>query len=678
VKLPERGYRRLLTVAATVAAAAAAALSLSLAAVPAAGAAATAGLNASGWHAVGLPDPVYPGWPSLASCVPGTSFCLTISDLEYPTTLSYTATVTTDAGASWQSYDTLSAALRYPDSVSCPTTSVCWVAGRYPAGAPGLDPSDVPGVAESVDGGQTWTTVRAPGGWPDTWQLQSIDCLSATTCWLAGDDTSNGVTPVLLETTDGGADWTTFTNLPGFTRYDPNGTYQLNAISCTSALACVAGGGLNLGDGLAQIITTTDGGATWTRSTDPMLTGLQMVFALSCLNGAGGLPTCFAAADANAGAGPVVINSADGGATWDGTETYDDTGWMYSIACPDTAHCWATGAGTTVGLAGTADGGSTWTVATSSTSNQEGSVACASVAFCVSTTDDALWQTAGAGASGGQPVSAAPARAAAVKPVVTRLPKVSGTAVSALAGHAATVTGQYRAAHSGTARVTFTLPTGKVTSGSAAIGLNGYYTVKIAGTPKGATKVQVSVNGKANQTVTVHGYPAPAPAIASMSVHAGPAAGGTAVTIKGANFRHVTGVYFGSSLVRNVQVTSATQLTVKAPAGNQARYVTVVTRDGGPSPLTGRAVFNFLPKPALTALSPASGAPGGGTTVTIAGSNFGYVKAVYFGNSPAPHAKVISARAIKVTAPPGAGQVPVTVVTAGGTTPVASAGYFTY
>jgi hypothetical protein len=39
---------------------------------------------------------------------------------------------------------------------------------------------------------------------------------------------------------------------------------------------------------------------------------------------------------------------------------------------------------------------------------------------------------------------------------------------------------------------------------------------------------------------------------------------------------------------------------------------------------------------------------------------------------------VISAREIKVTAPAGAGQVPVTVVTAGGTTPVASAGYFTY
>jgi hypothetical protein len=30
------------------------------------------------------------------------------------------------------------------------------------------------------------------------------------------------------ETTNAGSSWTTFTNLPTFTPYDPNGTYQLN------------------------------------------------------------------------------------------------------------------------------------------------------------------------------------------------------------------------------------------------------------------------------------------------------------------------------------------------------------------------------------------------------------------------------------------------------------------
>jgi photosystem II stability/assembly factor-like uncharacterized protein len=129
-----------------------------------------------------------------------------------------------------------------------------------------------------------------------------------------------------------------------------------------------------------------------------------------------------------------VISSTDGGATWDGTETYDDTGWMYSIACTDTSHCWATGAGSAVSLAGTTDGGRTWTVATSDTSNEEGSVACASVTFCVSATDNALWQTPGGGvAAGGNRelgIASRPASTAAVKPVVARLPKVSGPTVS--------------------------------------------------------------------------------------------------------------------------------------------------------------------------------------------------------------------------------------------------------
>ncbi|TVZ03365.1 hypothetical protein EAS64_23460 [Trebonia kvetii] len=667
-----RGRGRLLTLVTAVVAAVTTVLSLSLTAGPAT---ASAGPGNSGWQAVSLPGPVVPGVPSLASCTSGTSFCLTVSQLN---NLGYTVSVTADAGASWQHYATLSAAMSYPNAASCPTTTVCWLAGYSPAPAYG------PGVAETTDGGKTWTDMT-PANLPFSWQLTSIDCVSATTCWIAGDDSPGvapGFTPVLGETTDGGANWTWFTNLPAITQYDPQGTYALDAIACTSALDCVAGGGLDVGDGLAQVIFTTDGGETWSRSTDPTLTGLQEIFGLSCVNGSGGLPTCYAAAAATSAAGPVVISSTDGGATWSGMETYDNTGWMYSIACPDAAHCRATGAGTTVGLVGTADGGNSWTVATSDTSNEEGSVACASVSFCVTTTDNALWETTTGGGGSGASKAAAGTRlsgvAAAVKLAARWLPEVSGPTVAALAGRTATVTGQYRALHTGTARVTFTLPTGTVKTGSASIGLNGYYTVTVAGTPKGVTKVQVSIAGKVYQTVVVHGYPAPAPAVTSMSVHAGPAGGGTAVTIKGTNFRHVSGVYFGSALVRTVAVSSPTELTVKAPAGKQASYLTVVTRDGGPSPLTGRSVFNFLAKPALGKLSPASGPAGGGTTVTITGSGFAFVKKVYFGTKLAAHFKVVSSREMKVSAPPGTGTVQVRVVTAGGTTPVTAGGSFSY
>jgi hypothetical protein len=678
LKLPKRGCGRTLTLAATVVAAAAAALSLSLTSAPAATAApaapaakaAPAGLSGSDWHTVSLPDPMAPGVPALPSCVPGTSFCLVVGDLD---NLGYTAIVTRDGGTSWQHYNAFPADMAYPSAVSCPTTTVCWLAD--------YTSSYTPGVAESTDGGQTWTDM-SPGNWPSGRQLWSIDCVSASTCWVAGNDFSKaGWTPVVSETTDGGADWTSFTNLPTIAQYDPNGTYQLNAISCTSALDCVAGGGLNESDGLAQIISTTDGGATWTSSIDPTLAGLQQIFSLSCLNGSNGLPTCYAAADALSAAGPVVISSTDGGATWGGMETYDDTGWMSSISCPDASHCWAAGAGSTVGLVGTADGGNSWSQVTSDTSNEVGTVSCTSVTFCVTTTDNALWRTTnGGGLGAAKPgIAARPASvAAASSPATRRLPKVSGSTVSARAGRSTTVTGQYRGPQSGPASVKITSPTGHVTTTSASIGLNGYYTVTIADTPKGSTKVQVSIGGRVNQAVVVHGYPAAAPTVASLSVHAGSALGGTAVTIKGANFSGVTSVYFGSVAGRDVKVISSKELTVRTPAGSRAVYVTVVTRNGGPSPLTGQSVFNFLARPALTKLSPGSGPARGGTTVTISGSGFAYVKDVYFGTHRAGHLRVVSAREIKVSVPAGTGKVRVTVVTAGGTTPLVSTDYFRY
>jgi hypothetical protein len=160
--------------------------------------------------------------------------------------------------------------------------------------------------------------------------------------------------------------------------------------------------------------------------------------------------------------------------------------------------------------------------------------------------------------------------------------------------------------------------------------------------------------------------------------YAGPAAGGTTVIIKGTNLRHVTAVDFGSAAGRDVKVISGTELTVRAPAGKQAVYVKVVTSDGGPSPLTGRSVFNFLAKPALTKLSPGSGPARGGTTVTISGSGLAFLRDVYFGARLAGHLRVVSAREIKVTAPAGTGKVPVKIVTAGGTTPLVKAGYFSY
>ncbi|MFF7650559.1 IPT/TIG domain-containing protein, partial [Streptomyces sp. NPDC007983] len=79
-----------------------------------------------------------------------------------------------------------------------------------------------------------------------------------------------------------------------------------------------------------------------------------------------------------------------------------------------------------------------------------------------------------------------------------------------------------------------------------------------------------------------------------------------------------------------------------------------------------RAVSAASP-PVISSVSPASGAPGGGTVVTITGTNFNQATVVRFGTALAPAFTVVSANQITATAPAGTGNVLVTVTTPGGT-----------
>jgi hypothetical protein len=155
----------------------------------------------------------------------------------------------------------------------------------------------------------------------------------------------------------------------------------------------VAVGGLNEADGKATVISTADGGATWTRSTSAALSRIQQLFSVSCLPAAHGKTVCLAAGSAEAAAGPVALLSGDGGATWGRKRQFDNTGWLNSISCATTTNCWAAGSGTTVALVGTANKGQSWTSVTSDTSNEDGSVSCLNLDVCVATTDNGLWVT---------------------------------------------------------------------------------------------------------------------------------------------------------------------------------------------------------------------------------------------------------------------------------------------
>jgi hypothetical protein len=225
--------------------------------------------------------------------------------------------------------------------------------------------------------------------------------------------------------------------------------------------------------------------------------------------------------------------------------------------------------------------------------------------FCVATADDGLWVTTDGGGlvtASKLRQAAAAAGSAVTSPVTLPLPRVSAATVYAQAGQSATITEQFRGdvgtLHDATAKVTVTSPTGHQVTSTVSIGLNDYYWLTLPDVVAGITTLRfqpVGPVGVPAVTMHVHGYIGPAPQITALSAHAGSSTGGNTITISGSNFRGVTGVYFGSRKARSVVVLSATRLRVRTPDGNGGQFVSVVTAKGGPSPLTGTAIYNFLP-----------------------------------------------------------------------------------
>jgi IPT/TIG domain len=169
----------------------------------------------------------------------------------------------------------------------------------------------------------------------------------------------------------------------------------------------------------------------------------------------------------------------------------------------------------------------------------------------------------------------------------------------------------------------------------------------------------------------------PRPTVSGLSVTSGPATGGTSVTISGTGFTNVTAVDFGANEpATNVTVSSSgTSLTVESPADIGTVDV-MVTTPGGISAAAVDDLFTY--GPAVTSLSPASGAPTGGTLVTITGTGFTGATVVDFGTNPATDLTVTSDTTITVDSPAGTSTVDVTVTAPAGTSATSPADQFTY
>ncbi|MBT0771396.1 IPT/TIG domain-containing protein [Kineosporia sp. J2-2] len=164
------------------------------------------------------------------------------------------------------------------------------------------------------------------------------------------------------------------------------------------------------------------------------------------------------------------------------------------------------------------------------------------------------------------------------------------------------------------------------------------------------------------------------PTVTSFTPATGPATGGTAVTITGTGFRGASDVKFGANSTQYT-IDSPTQITANAPAGSGAVTVSVATSAGTG---TSSGNFTYVGAPTVTGLTPSTGPPAGGTTVTIAGTNFVAGSTVRFGSASATNVTVNSPTSITADAPAGTGSQFVTVTNSGGTSAQVQGAVYTY
>lgn len=169
------------------------------------------------------------------------------------------------------------------------------------------------------------------------------------------------------------------------------------------------------------------------------------------------------------------------------------------------------------------------------------------------------------------------------------------------------------------------------------------------------------------------------PTVRKVSSRQGLSVGGARVRITGKYLRHVTSVDFGGVAGVSLRIASSTRLYVTVPAHAEGRVDVRLTNRYGSSAARSKARYTFrvAPAPAVAKVGPGSGWAVGGARVTITGKNFYGITAVAFGDRTSEIVSKTSTRLVVIAPPNEAGQVPVQVSGAYGTSSVQGAA-FTY
>jgi photosystem II stability/assembly factor-like uncharacterized protein len=265
-------------------------------------------------------------------------------------------------------------------AVSCADSQHCWavgIAGPNAASAPKGTPVTV--ISASRDGGVTW--VPQPLSLPSPPELSDIACPTPSACMAVG---STGVAAagagVVLTTRNGGTTWTSATV--------PTGAFVLTSVECAALDSCsvLVSDGTNIWSA-----HTSDFGHTWTQGGN-LPAGFSDPRDLTCLLDATCLVVGYTPTSTGHGQGAIAL-STDAGATWAAGTVPGGSGLLEAAACTSASSCEAVGTTSTTvsdvvpaqGLVlESTDGGHTWAASPNTPPVDEiYGIACPSAPVCV-------------------------------------------------------------------------------------------------------------------------------------------------------------------------------------------------------------------------------------------------------------------------------------------------------
>jgi hypothetical protein len=232
------------------------------------------------------------------------------------------------------------------------TTAICTAAGEDLTG------TIPPILAQSTNGGTSWTNVSIPGITNNGEFFGSSCTGSGTTaiCIAAGEDHNGTQPPLLVQSINGGANWaaTTITGAP------TDGSFSSASCTGTGATAICTAAGRNNTTGTPLLAQSTNGGANWSL---PTITGLPSGFFFSTTCAAN---ICLAVGQNNTTNAALLAQSIDGGAHWaiksiTGLPTFSV---LQGVSCTSSGNlCIAVGQNSSTGaalLVQSSDGGANW------------------------------------------------------------------------------------------------------------------------------------------------------------------------------------------------------------------------------------------------------------------------------------------------------------------------------